>query len=174
MTCSEIQALLDAFLDGELRGEEMRSVARHLAVCPTCEAESLRMERLQGAVRSAVLAAVPAVDARVFWNRLAPRLEPPGRGILRRLRTLVPDRRFAAARSPLLWAGAAAAVLALGLMLSRWDRRDGGPTVRGPQIAQFSGIESLRSGNVRVWNRPESDTLVIWVDDQGLAMERLD
>lgn len=174
MTCSEIEALLDAFFDGELRGEDMRIVARHLAGCPTCEAASVRMERLQGAVRNAVLAEVRGVEASAFWAELSLRLESPGRGILERLRAFIPDRGFMVARSPLVWAGTAAAVLAVGLALSKWGWQDGAHPVSGPQIAQFSGIESLESGNVRVWNKPESDTLVIWVDDQGLGMERLD
>lgn len=177
MTCSEIEALLDAFFDGELRGEDMRSVARHLAGCPKCETASVGMERLQGALRNAVLAEVHGADAGAFWTDLSLRLEPQGRGILERLRALLPDRGFTVARSPLVWAGTAATValtVGLALGLSRWGWRDGGQPVRGAQIAQFSGIESLESGNVRVWNKPESDTLVIWVDDQGLGMERLD
>ena len=174
MTCGEIETLLDAFFDGELSGEEMRSVARHLAGCPTCETASVRIERVQGAVRSAVLAQVPAIDAKAFWGDLYPRLEPSGRGLLQRLRAVIPDGGWTMARSPLMWAGTAAAALAVGLALSRWGWHDGGDPVRGPQVAQFSGIESLKSGNVRVWNEPESDTLVIWVDDQGLGMERLE
>jgi anti-sigma factor RsiW len=175
MTCAEIEALLDAFFDGELRGDDMRGVARHLAGCPKCEAASVRMEQVQGAVRSAVLAEAREVDASAFWADLSLRLEPQRRGLLERLRALLPDPEFSPLRSPLIWAGTAATVaLAIGLALSQWGWRDAGPPVRGRQIAQFSRIESLESGNVRVWNKPESDTLVIWVDDQGLGVERLD
>ncbi len=177
MTCAEIEPLLDAFFDGELRGEDMRSVARHLAACPECEKASVRMEHLQGALRHAVLAEVRGADASAFWSDLSSRLEPQRRGLLERLRAVLPDGGFVVPRSPLVWAGTAATLaLAVGLALglSRWGARDGGKPTRGAQIAQFSGIESLESGGVRVWNKPESDTLVIWVDDQGLGMERLD
>jgi hypothetical protein len=133
------------------------------------------MEHVQGALRSAVLAEVREVDASAFWADLSLRLEPERRGLLGRLRAWLPDREFSMPRSPLMWAGTAATVaLAIGLALSRWGWRDSGPPVRGRQIAQFSRIESVESGNVRVWDKPESDTLVIWVDDQGLGVERLD
>ncbi|MFN8652546.1 MAG: zf-HC2 domain-containing protein [Gemmatimonadales bacterium] len=36
VTCSEVLALLSAYLDGELQGEELAAVEAHAAACDNC------------------------------------------------------------------------------------------------------------------------------------------
>lgn len=68
MTCRQVTALLDAFLDGELPADQTLSVEEHLSSCNTC-GELLRLDSaLRTSMKSAVRAAsVPSVG---FEERL--------------------------------------------------------------------------------------------------------
>lgn len=175
MTCTEVESVLAAFVDGELCGTEMRRVARHLAACPGCEAASARMERLQETVRGAVLSAAGEPDAQAVWRAIAPHLPALRPSWWSWVADVV--RRPVRAGVPVpLWAGGvAAAVLVGGLLLwaGGWGES---PGVGGPStLNQQARIDSLEApGNVRVWNRADTGAIVIWVDDGGMNVERLD
>lgn len=65
MTCRQTEALLSALVDGELRGDQMRAVRRHLEGCPACRRERdelAAVKRLVGGA-SAPGAEVSAFDA---------------------------------------------------------------------------------------------------------------
>jgi hypothetical protein len=68
--CRAMQALLSAFLDQELTGEEGQTVLIHLAQCPVCRLDLRQLQQI-----SAVLPTweVPAVDPRLA-DRLSARL----------------------------------------------------------------------------------------------------
>lgn len=175
MTCPEVEAVLAAFADGELRGDEMRHVARHLATCPGCEAASARLERLQQAVRSAVLEATGESDTRAVWAALAPRLAATAPWRWSWLVGMVKRPLQGALPVPVWVGGAAAAVLLAGALLWTGGWRYPGEADAPPTLAQ-ARIDSLEApGNVRVWNRADSGTLVIWIEDDGaMNVERLD
>ena len=180
MTCEGVSAVLTPFVDGELHGDEMREVARHLVRCPACETESASLERLQRAIRGAVAGVMPdAIDANAFWQgvasgiaREAPPAPQPIAAAVRRLRAAPNQLR-------LVIAGGLAAGLVAALLLSG----DGGRGVDGRQtpaparnlLAQQSRIDSLAApGNVRILNPTDSGALVIWVGDTGMAGERFE
>jgi anti-sigma factor RsiW len=115
--CEEMQALLNAYLDGELHGRRLREVEAHLAACAACRDELADMRRV-----SALLRAAPSPDflpAGRFVARLrlqmnaqdAARQPPPGRPY--------PQRRVASPRSSPAWAWwlAPAALLAAWFFL---------------------------------------------------------
>lgn len=50
MTCEEALRLLAVFLDGELRGEPLHSVERHLEVCRSCYSRAEFERRLKAEI----------------------------------------------------------------------------------------------------------------------------
>ncbi len=175
MTCDEIDGVLTPFIDGELHGDAMREVARHLVRCARCEAEAVHLERLQASIRGAVNVATGNVDLRAAWSAIASRLDPdpvPWWGLTARLE----GWRAMPLRFPLVVGGAAAAALAAVLLLSQGTREERGKFVPPPHtLAQQARIDSLSaSGNVRIWNTADTGAVVIWVDDAGMNVERLD
>jgi anti-sigma factor RsiW len=181
MTCDETDVLLTAFVDGELRGGEMRDVARHLAQCRRCEAESAELECVQRRVRDAVALAVAVPDADRFWGDLARGLDSSRRPVRARVAVTANGWRAAVFARP-LWIGSAiAAVLVVALMLSALGPEDPIPPRNALVSADPAGqarqarIDALEApGNVRVWNTADRGALVIWVDDAGFNMEPLD
>ena len=170
MTCGEVESVLTAFMDGELRGDEMRHVACHLARCVDCEAASTRLERLQQSIRGAIMAQVDKVpNLQVVWDGIASQLGAPTRSLRERLATLA-DRVNWGVPAP-VWVGSAmAAALVGGILL--WSSPEREPERRTRQ--SYARIDYLKArDNVRVWKQ-ESGTLVIWVDDEGMNVERLD
>jgi anti-sigma factor RsiW len=175
MTCGEVEPLLSGFADGELPGQQMRDVARHLAACRHCEEESGRLDRLQATLRRVVLAGVESSDAAAFWESIAPRLQDPAAPSRRLLARAWASRAGWGVPAPVWVGGALAAALLAGVFLSGRGDDAGAPGQAPAQIASRSRIDSIVvPGNVTVRNTPESDTLIIWVDADGLAVERLD
>lgn len=71
VTCSEVLALLSAYLDGELEGEELAAVEAHARACDNCGRFGGRFAEAISMLRQA--APVPADDA--GWSqRLQERL----------------------------------------------------------------------------------------------------
>jgi anti-sigma factor (TIGR02949 family) len=58
MTCHDVSAVIDAYLDGELRGDEAANVARHLETCASCRRQLDERRAL-----STLLRRVPYYDA---------------------------------------------------------------------------------------------------------------
>ena len=48
MTCAQCRELLDAFIDGELPGEDMAAVREHIASCPSARANTNCSPRRRG------------------------------------------------------------------------------------------------------------------------------
>ena len=172
MKCTEVEKLLEAFVDGELPGGAMRETARHLARCASCEAMAIRLERVQETVRQAVLGEVEEPDAVASWNLIAPRLAassspPPWR---ERFGSLRERLRFRGLPAP-VWIGSAAAIVAM-LLWAGGGQPPGDRNQRFQLLARQARIDLLdASSNVRVWNQPDSGALVIWVDEQRPNVE---
>ena len=58
MDCTDIERLLDAWLDGELASKDAADAAAHLDLCPTCRAEADRRRALRNALRASLRAAM--------------------------------------------------------------------------------------------------------------------
>jgi hypothetical protein len=75
MNCEQIQALLTAYLDGEVTPSEKMLIHAHLSDCTVCQQELNLLSTARGRVRSALQHraghAVPSAEA---WNRLEARL----------------------------------------------------------------------------------------------------
>src|SRR5207237_6769659 len=92
MQCTEVQAELSAFIDGELRRDRCRSVADHVAACLGCSEELRSLREIVGwtghvpeadppaFLRGAILAAVRTVRP------------TPLQRLLQTLRALTPPR----------------------------------------------------------------------------------
>ncbi|MEX1037746.1 MAG: anti-sigma factor [Acidimicrobiia bacterium] len=52
--------LISAYLDGELRGDDLRSLFQHLGECGRCSDELIEIQEVRGAVRSLPVMEVPA------------------------------------------------------------------------------------------------------------------
>jgi Putative zinc-finger len=72
MTCSELDEVLDAYLDGTLSPDRCEVVERHLAVCPECRA---RVEALRSLLVDARALPREIRPARDLWMGIAPRLD---------------------------------------------------------------------------------------------------
>jgi anti-sigma factor RsiW len=179
MTCGEVGKVLEAFVDGELPGSSMRAVARHLANCAACESVSAHFERVQEALRHTVLSAASEPAAEAFWNTIAPRLGSARRPLWAWLGSMF-QRPWADGLPVPVWVGGAAAAVLIATVLLWSGGWPGGPSpdphYEGRLVLrQQARIDSLEAaGNVRVWNQPGTGALVIWVDDGGLNVERLD
>jgi anti-sigma factor RsiW len=173
MTCRDVQSVLEPFVDGELRGDQMREVARHLATCSPCEGVTIELEHVQKALREAVIGAAGHVDPTAAWAALAAQLDAAPT-LTSRVRTFIESLQIPRIPMPVLVGGAAVALAAL--LLWREGEQIPGDPGGGQQLAsQTARIDQLEApGNVRVWNAPETGATVIWVDEEGLSVEHLD
>jgi anti-sigma factor RsiW len=64
MACEQWQSQLDAYLDGELPAETIRSLDAHLRSCPSCSADALARLQLKRSVKLAGTRFRPAADFR--------------------------------------------------------------------------------------------------------------
>ena len=60
MSCDQWQAQLDAYLDGELLADQMRSLDTHLRTCPACSSDALARVQFKRAVKTAGLRFAPS------------------------------------------------------------------------------------------------------------------
>jgi len=162
--CREARPLLPLFFDGELDGRQMRRVALHSTRCPECEQELHRFERLQDVMGDWIDSEIEHFDLSGIWSGVAPRLAGAGgRGRSRVRAWREASAGLRRARRPLVAALAAAAVIVFFL----WRFGDA-PVER--QVADNSVIlDSLDShvDTLALLSEPETNTLVLWVADDG-------
>jgi len=104
VSCRQVTALLDAFLDGELPAEGVFDVEEHLSTCGAC-AERERFEvALRGSVKRVTFA--DAQPSAGFEGRLAGALRAERERILEQKSSLSPSRSRRSAMLPLLLAAA--------------------------------------------------------------------
>jgi anti-sigma factor RsiW len=187
--CNEIGPLLGAFEDGELEPNEMQEVARHLAVCASCEKDLSAITTLGRMLRDS--APEPPLDgfAQAVQSRIE-HLRPP---LHTRIARWFADlgERFGAGAG-LVAAGAVAAFLAIVIAtpLARNLVASGGQpeqvaatsvgTVAQKAVAARESLASAANSepsaiisqlessdpDVAVWTGPRRDTTVIWLPDQ--------
>ncbi len=87
MNCEQVQALLVAYLDGEVTPSERALVQAHLSGCTVCQQEFALLSTARSRVRSVLQRrAVHAVPSQEAWSRLEARL----------METAQPSSKFAA------------------------------------------------------------------------------
>src|SRR5258705_4164705 len=64
MACEQWQAQLDAYLDGELTSEAMRSLDAHLRSCQSCSADALARVQFKRSVKNAGVRFTPGAELR--------------------------------------------------------------------------------------------------------------
>jgi negative regulator of sigma E activity len=106
MTCQELDARLDDWVDGTLAAEAAAEVEAHLASCPRCQEQERRMRQLLAHAASLPRSVTPPRD---LWPGIARRLEQ--------------KRRWSWAAELPPWALAAAATVAVALAAVLWTGR---------------------------------------------------
>jgi hypothetical protein len=81
MTCTEIAALLDGYIDGTLPADPLAQVEQHLAECPDCRREVAAIRGLVGEARSLPRSILPERD---LWTGIEARLAPVAPPVTRR------------------------------------------------------------------------------------------
>jgi len=165
MDCHEVRSLLPLFFDGELDGRQMRLVALHSTRCPGCEDELHHLERLQEMVAERVRSAVDEVDLSLIWAGVARRV---GASRGRRFAWLRGSWEMLSAmggmRRPLYVALAGAAAVAL-VFWGLHGERFGQQTVADNSVI-LDSVES-HVDTLALLSEPETNTLVLWVSDDG-------
>ncbi len=182
MTCPEIEQLLDAFVDSELRPPQLLEVAQHAASCAACEVAIGELT----AMRQSVAALVEQESSRLDLSRVWPAVEAtitrvdavraaPAR--------VVPLRRSAPA---LAACGALAALAASMFVWVRPPLRESGRPrvtrlpagqVEVASVASVSkaraigsmnhaDIDRLSGKDIAVRREPKSGTTIIWVSHE--------
>jgi negative regulator of sigma E activity len=106
MTCQELDARLDDWVDGTLATEAAAEVEAHLASCPRCQEQERRMRQLLAHAASLPRSVTPPRD---LWPGIARRLEQ--------------KRRWSWAAELPPWALAAAATVVVALAAVLWTGR---------------------------------------------------
>ena len=117
-TCREMRELMVAALYGELAGQQRETLDRHLQSCPACAQCYRQMSETVSIMSEREPSERDEAFWTSYWQRLAPHLES---GVVER-----PTIRHPAwSRHPAFRAGAAAALILVGILLGRWIwRRD--------------------------------------------------
>lgn len=109
MTCTEIAALIDEYVDAALPADAARTVEAHLAACDRCRAEVAALRAVVADARALPRSVLPARD---LWTGIAPRLGTgPRPAALSTLVTRYRPLALLAAALFLLLAGATLATL---------------------------------------------------------------
>lgn len=166
MSCSEDREHLPLFVDGELDSRRMLAVARHCTTCSPCSEEVRELEHMRELIAGCVDERVDEIDLARIWTAVEPRIGTPALSWSARLRRRGDPGEFSwRLKVPAYAALAAAAVFALLFWRST--------TAVGPnpvQVADNSAIiDTVDShvDNFAVFSEPESNTMVLWVSDDG-------
>jgi len=106
MTCGEVEALLDAFVDAELPAAMLLAVARHAGACTGCDAVVRELTTLREVVERSVAAEAEALDLSRVWPAVSQGIERHDARVewRRRLRTVPAwGVALAVAASAVLW-----------------------------------------------------------------------
>jgi anti-sigma factor RsiW len=106
MTCGEVEALLDAFVDAELPAAMLLAVARHAGACTACDAVVRELTALREVVERSVAVEAEALDLSRVWPAVSQGIERHDARVewRRRLRTVPAwGVALAVAASAILW-----------------------------------------------------------------------
>ncbi len=172
MNCHAARPLLPLFADGELDARQMRGVALHSTQCVACEEELRRVERVQDLVAAHINTLAEEIDLSQVWAGVAPRIaaaQPPWTLRLREWWESIDPAwliKFPAV-------GALALAAGVTLVFWRWDAKQEAPPVAVAAIDNSAILHSITSdvAPVALLNEPETNTMLLWVADEGPAEE---
>jgi hypothetical protein len=160
MTCDEVRDLIEAFVDAELPGPMLLTIARHAGTCGACDAAIRELTTLHEAVERSSRAGADALDLSSVWPAVAARVEVEDRRRLWRRRL----------RAVPAW-GAVAAMAAGAVLWIRPDAPESTRVAARPRPNQ-TVIERLDTASPRVELRRErkNGTTLIMVSalDDGM------
>ena len=155
--CERIQESIGPWLDGELNSAESERVRTHVGSCPACLAAQQKIEKIDLALRSDLVAQAAKLEFAPFWSALERRISEP-RPWYQEWR----DRLVGAPRSA--WAVPAL----IALLLALWSFDSYFPGWRGGVAARsgFAAVDSIdaHGRSVALWR--ENETNVIWLYEE--------
>jgi anti-sigma factor RsiW len=161
MTCTDVETLLDAFVDAELPGPMLLAVARHAGTCVACDQAVRQLTALHEAVEQTVGKDAESLDLSGVWP-----------GVERRI-ARVEERRTWARRARSLPAWGAIAAMAAGAAL--WLRPvPDPPRQEAKSRPNFTVVERLNAAGNPVALRRErkNGTTLIMVSAADTGVRR--
>jgi hypothetical protein len=73
--CARIEQSMGRWLDGELSAAESEVVRAHVSGCAQCAAAQQRLEKLERALGSVLVATAPRIEFAPFWRELERRID---------------------------------------------------------------------------------------------------
>lgn len=191
MSCSRLEGIFDAYVDGAMPADEAEMVARHLDRCATCDREIARWQQTRILLSTAVAEVAAAVDVSTLFDDVVSALEgAEERGGERRLvarersgsarrsaaeRRTLADRGRGARRSlAAAWrfgaaATASAAVAAAGVLLFSPVTQQASRIAAGPLGAPLArSLAELPRGG------PVADVRPVSLDSARTPMSHID
>jgi hypothetical protein len=173
MTCSDVERLLDAFIDRELPTPMLLEVARHASGCGPCDETVRQFAALGGAINQAIVGEAEALDLSSVWPVVSRRIDPltTRRRFRERVRVLPAwVVTFAAAASLAVVMRQAMPQLAGWVTPQVAEVTVPAPTPPPVQVARVTArphqavIDRLAGKNVAVRSEPKGGSTMIWVN----------
>ncbi|MGH7797921.1 MAG: zf-HC2 domain-containing protein [Candidatus Binatia bacterium] len=160
--CERIQDSIGPWLDGQLNSAESERVGAHVGSCAECRATQQKLEKIELALGSVLVAEAAKVEFAPFW-----------RAVERRINERRPwyqewrDRLVIVPRSAWAVPAGIAVLLALWSFDAYFPGWRGGVVTRGG----FAAVDSIdaHGRSVALWRENETKTTVIWLyeDPEG-------
>jgi anti-sigma factor RsiW len=170
MKCRDVLPLLSRFLDGELDSRQMRAVALHTTRCSQCETELRQLERLEDIIVEQVTRRAEEVDLAGMWTGIASRLEEVSPPWFARLRGWLDFSGLAFSWRPPAYAAAVALLVLIVFLLQPSAPRS--EQIAAANLVDNSAIlDSVEShvDSIALLSEPETNTMVLWVNDDVVA-----
>ena len=153
--CDLIEESIGRLLDGELSAAESERVRVHVKSCAHCAATHRRLEKIDRALSTVLVATAPQIQFATFWRDLEPRLEAkiPWHQVMR-------ERLQSWGSAPRVAWGVPAII---AVLLAVFTFATYFPSSR--QRNNLATVESIDSygRNVALLREDESKTTVIWL-----------
>jgi anti-sigma factor RsiW len=158
MTCESVRESLGAWLDGELKPADARSLQLHIEQCAACARERKQLDQLEAVLKRVIGSGAPDIAFEPFWHGVQKRIEE--RTTWHAGLTDWAQSVFAA--PGLAWAvpvviGLILGFLSLDSLVPLWRQH--------AQRDHFASVESIDSygQNVALFRDSETKTTVIWL-----------
>ena len=158
MTCTDVEQLLDGFVDAELVPSDLLAIARHAASCPACDQSVQEITALHEHVARTVREQAARLDLSDVWPSVAAAVDHRNshRAHGRRLRAVS------------LLGGGLAAAASVAFWLAQAPPTQPPSRVATTSVSRrqtnLALIDRLAGKKVAVRREPKAGTTIIWVD----------